>query len=80
LKSCLFIKISARVSPSKNSGSGINFQKRMIFPSVKNHTRQTSSLAPPTRGTMPARRFERFENLFPRRLRKTFLEGDTPAF
>jgi hypothetical protein len=40
----------------------MNFQKRKIFPSVENFTRQTSSLALRKQGTMPARRFERFEN------------------
>ena len=42
-------------------GSVNAFQKHKIFPSEKNFTRQASSLVPPLRDTVPARRPEHFE-------------------
>ncbi len=42
---------------AKVLGSACNSQKRKIFPSEENFTRQTSSLAPQMRGTVPARQF-----------------------
>ena len=41
-------------------GSADGFQKRKIFPSEENFTRQNCSLVPLGRDTMPARNFERF--------------------